>query len=222
MNKRSAGPRGFSLLELLICLTVMMVVTVAAFPTISKTVGVIRLQSSAQDVASLAERARILAVRNNTTYSIVFATIGGVQVACIDLNYDGTCSTQEPMVAMAKYVALVTDGSGPSPNQITCGPVGWVNCPGGFTGLNYQQQVPTAFVSYNDRGLPCIGAAATTEPIPTASRCDQLVGGNGQAVGFLYKFVYFGANTPTYAAIAITPTGLVSEWLYSGTSWGEQ
>ncbi len=30
MNKRSAGPSGFSLLELLICLVVMMVVTVAA------------------------------------------------------------------------------------------------------------------------------------------------------------------------------------------------
>ena len=220
MENRRKRQNGFSLLELLICLVVMMVVTVAAFPTISKTMQAIRLQSSAQDVGTLAERARILAVKNNTTYSIVFAVINGVQIACIDTNYDGTCGATEPQVAMAKYVSLVTDGSGPSPNQITCGPVGSMACPQGFTGLNYVQQGPTAFVSYNDRGLPCIGAVPTNEPIGT--RCDELPPPNGQPVGFLYKFVYVGSTSPTYAAISITPTGLVSEWLYSGASWGEQ
>jgi len=212
------GQRGFSLLELLICLAVMMVVTVAAFPTINKNLQIIRLQSSAQDVATLAERARILSVKNNTTYSIVFTTVNNVQVACIDTNYDGTCGLTEPAVAMAKYVSLVTDGSGPSPNQITCGPVGSMACPAGFTGLNYVQQGPTAFVSYNDRGLPCVGPVPTNEPIGT--RCDEVV--NGNPIGFLYKFVYVGANNPTYAAITITHTGLVSEWLYNGASWGEQ
>jgi prepilin-type N-terminal cleavage/methylation domain-containing protein len=219
MENRRKWQNGFSLLELLICLVVMMVVTVAAFPTISKTMQVVRLQSSAQDVATLAERARILAVKNNTTYSIVFATINGVQIACIDTNYDGTCGNAEPQVAMAKFVSLVTDGSGPSPNQITCGPVGSVACPPGVTGLNYAQQGPTAFVSYNDRGLPCVGPVPTNEPIGT--RCDELF--NGNPVGFLYKFVYVGANSPSYAVITITPTGLVSEWLNSGgAKWGEQ
>ncbi|HKW68132.1 MAG TPA: prepilin-type N-terminal cleavage/methylation domain-containing protein [Terriglobales bacterium] len=219
MENRPTRQKGFSLLELLICLAVMMVVTVAALPTISKNMGVIRLQSSAQDVGTLAERARILAVRNNTTYSIVFFNANGVQEACIDTNYNGVCDVTEPMVVMAKSVALVTDGSGPSPNQITCGPVGTGVCPQGFTGLNYVPQVPTAFVSYNDRGLPCIGPVPTNEPIGT--RCDELVGGN--PTGFLYKFVYTGGNTPTYAALTITPTGLVSEWLNNGgANWGEQ
>src|SRR6185437_8394548 len=124
MVRAERGKRGFSLLELLICLAVMMVVTVAALPTISKNMGVIRLQSSAQDVATLAERARILAVKNNTTYSIVFANVNGVQEACIDTNFNGGCEATEPMVALARSVSLVTDNSGPSPNQTTCGPVG--------------------------------------------------------------------------------------------------
>lgn len=219
MENRPTRQKGFSMLELLICLAVMMVVTVAALPNITKNIGVIRLQSSAQDVGTLAQRARILAVRNNTTYSIVFANVNGVQEACIDTNYSGTCEVTEPMVVMAKSVSLVTDGSGPSPNQITCGPVGTGNCPQGFTGLNYVPQVPTAIVSYNDRGLPCVGPVPTNEPINT--RCDELVGGN--PTGFVYKFVYTGANSPTYAAISITPTGLVSEWLNSGgANWGEQ
>jgi hypothetical protein len=59
----------------------------------------------------------------------------------------------------------------------------------------------------------------TNEPVGT--RCDELV--NGNPTGFLYKFVYVGGNSPTYAAISITPTGLVSEWLNSGgANWGEQ
>jgi prepilin-type N-terminal cleavage/methylation domain-containing protein len=219
MEYRPRWQSGFSLLELLICMAVMMVVTVAAFPAINRTLGAIRLQSSAQDVATLAQRARILAVKNNTTYSIVFANVNGVQEACIDTNFNGGCEATEPMVALARSVSLVTDNSGPSPNQITCGPVGTGNCPNGFTGLNYVPQVPTAFVSYNDRGLPCVGPVPTNEPIGT--RCDELAGGN--AIGFLYKFVYSGSNVNTYAAISITPTGLVSEWVSSGgANWGEQ
>jgi prepilin-type N-terminal cleavage/methylation domain-containing protein len=220
MVRAEQGKRGFSLLELLICLAVMMVVTVAALPSITKNIGVIRLQSSAQDVATLAERARILAVKNNTTYSILFPPpANGVQTACVDVNGDGQCNAGEPMVAMAKYVSLVTDGSGPATAQIVCGPNPAVTpCPAGFTGLNYPPQGPLAIVSYNDRGLPCVGPNPTNEPIGT--RCDELAAGN--PVGFLYKFVYAGGNSPTYAAITITPTGLVSEWLFGGANWGEQ
>ena len=221
MENRPTRQKGFSLLELLICLAVMMVVTVAALPTISKNMGAIRLQSSAQDVASLAERARILAVRNNTTYSILLpAPVNGVQTACIDTNFNGACDVTEPMVALAKYVSVVTDGSGPPTAEIVCGPNPAVTpCPAGFTGLNYPPQGPTAIVSYNDRGLPCIGPVPTNEPI--GARCDELV--NGTPTGFLYKFVYTGGNSPTYAALTITPTGLVSEWLNNGgANWGEQ
>ncbi len=222
MENRPTRQKGFSMLELLICLAVMMVVTVAALPSITKNIGVIRLQSSAQDVASLAERARILSVRNNTTYSILFPPpANGVQIACIDTGQDGRCDLGEPMVALAKYVSLVTDGSGPNPAQIVCGPNPAVTpCPAGFTGLNYPPQGPTAIVSYNDRGLPCVGPNPTNEPIGT--RCDELLPAGGGAVGFLYKFVYAGGNSPTYAALTITPTGLVSEWLFTGANWGEQ
>jgi prepilin-type N-terminal cleavage/methylation domain-containing protein len=219
MVRAQQGKRGFSLLELLICLVVMMVVTVAAFPTINKNLQIIRLQSSVQDVATLMQRARILAVKNNTTYSIVFSTVNNVEVACIDTNYDGTCNPTEPMVAMAKYVSLVTDGSGADYSQITCGPL-TSTCPTGFTGLNFQAQAATAFVSYNDRGLPCVGPTPTTEPIPTASRCDELPGGN--PVGFVLEFQYAGSNGKTYAAVSLTPTGLTGEWLYGGSYWGQQ
>ncbi len=87
MDSRPKRKRGFSLLELLICMVVMMVVTVAAFPTLSKNLQIYRLQGSAQDVASLLQRTRILAVKGNTTYSIATATLtNGIQEFCIDTN----------------------------------------------------------------------------------------------------------------------------------------
>src|SRR5438270_6550414 len=136
MDNRQKQQRGFSLLELLICLAVMMVVTVAAFPTINKNLQIMKLQSSAQDVGTLLQRARILAVKNNTFYSVVFGVSNGAQVACIDTNYNQACDVTEPMVALSRQVSLVTDGSGPATAQVTCGPVGTGLCPANFTGLN--------------------------------------------------------------------------------------
>ena len=220
MDTRRTRQKGFSLLELLICLVVMMVVTVAAFPTINKTLQIFKLQSSAQDVATLLQRARILAVRNNTTYSILFtAPVNGFQEACIDTNWNGVCDPTEPNVALARNVSLVTDGSGVSPAQITCGAL-TTNCPAGFTGLNYQQQGANVPASYNDRGLPCIGTPANAEPLPNNTACKELV--NNTPTGFLYKFQYQGANGTTYAAVTVTPSALVGVWLYSGTAWGQQ
>jgi type II secretory pathway pseudopilin PulG len=211
---------GFSLLELLICLAVMMVVTVAAFPTISKNLQVFKLQSSAQDVATLLQRTRILAVKNNSFYSVVFATIRGSNYACIDVNYNGACDAGESMVALSGNVSLVTDGSGPSTAQITCGAL-TSPCPAGFTGLNYFNQPATVDASYNNRGLPCVGNPPSTEPSPaTNPQCNETSGGN--AVGFLYLLQYAGTGGKTYSAVTVTPSGLVGVWLYSGTSWGQQ
>jgi type II secretory pathway pseudopilin PulG len=221
MEYRPTRRSGFSLLELLICMAVMMVVTVAAIPTISRTFQAVKLQSSAQEFATLLQRARILAVKNNTTYSIVVpAAVNGMQQACIDTNYNGTCEATEPMVALSSNVSLITDGSGPSTNQITCGAL-TTACPAGFTGLNYFNQPATAFASYNNRGLPCVGNPATTEPNPGNTACKE-IDPNGRAVGFLFEFQYSNGTGTTYATVTVTPSGLVSEWSYNGSSWGQQ
>lgn len=224
MKSRPTRQPGFSLLELLICMAVMMVVTVAAFPTISKNLQIYRLQSSAQEVATLLQRTRILAVKSNTTYSIATVTTSaGIQEFCIDSNSppDGTCQANEPLVALATNVSLVTDGSGPSTSQITCGSVGPTTCPSGVTGLNYQPQGVTAWVSYNDRGLPCVGSPSTTEPNGTACNENVVSASSSTPVGFLYEFQYASSSGKSYAAVSVTPAGLVTVWLYSGSTWGQ-
>lgn len=222
MHSRSTRQHGFTLLELLIVLVVMMVVTVAAFPTISKNLQVIRLQNSAQNVASILQRTRILAVRNNSFYSVVFNTAANNgQEACLDTNYDGSCGAGEPVVQLSSNVSLVTNGTGPSTAQITCGPL-TTPCPAGFTGLNYFAQPSTVLDSYNARGLPCVGNPATTQPNPTTNQVCNEFDAASKPVGFLYLLQYTGSNGNTYAAVTVTPSGLVTVWLNSGTSWSQQ
>jgi Tfp pilus assembly protein FimT len=215
---------GFSLLELLIVVVVMIVVTVAALPNIANTLQIIRLRTSAQDVAGLLQRARIQAVKDNRFYSVLF-TNGG-QSACIDLNWNQQCDAGEPMVQLARNVTFVTDGSGAADAVIACGPVGYSTCPAGFTGLNYSPQAATVLPSYNARGLPCVGTPASPPPDWSANaQCwqfDHNIPPNYPPVGFLHELRYTGSNGNTYAAISITPSGLITVWLNSGTSWAQE
>lgn len=227
MQRRRARRSGFSLLELLIVMVVMMVVTVAAFPIISKNLQIIRLQSSAQNVASLLQRTRIQAVKANSFYSVVFnATSSGGQEACIDLDYSTTCSSGEPTIVLASNVSLVTNGSGPSIAQITCGTLPTTTpCPTGLTGLNYAAEAATVPASYNARGLPCVGNPATTQPGTGSSNVCNEWDNNvtpSQPVGFVYLLQSVGTNSNTYAAVSVTPAGLVGVWLYNGSSWAQQ
>ena len=223
MDKRPKRRSGFSLLELLIVLVVMMVVTVAAFPTINKNLQIIRLRNSAEDFATLLQRDRIQAVKDNRFYTAYF-TNGGTQ-SCIDLNWNQACNTGEPSIALSSNVSFVTDGSGPSMDMIACGSAGNVTCTAGFTGLNFTQQVPTVLPSYNARGLPCVGNPSNPPPNWSANAtCKEFDSSVNppRPVGFLYEFRYTGANGNTYAAVAVTPAGLVSVWMYNGSSWQQE
>src|SRR5882762_8436845 len=81
--------RGFSLVELLVVLFVVMVIAAIAIPNILLAVSNIRLRASAGDLAGLMQQARILAAKNNTTYTVLYGTGNGAQIAFVDLTNTG-------------------------------------------------------------------------------------------------------------------------------------
>jgi prepilin-type N-terminal cleavage/methylation domain-containing protein len=219
--------QGFSLLELLIVLAIAMVISAAAYPTFTRTMQVMQLRSSAEAVGGLLQRARMLAVRDNRFYSVIYAPIssGSLQVLCIDLNWNQSCDAGEPIVELANNVSLVTTGF-PSTTMITCGSAAnTVTCPSGYSGgLNFAAQAQTVVPSYNARGLPCVGNPVTPPPIWPSARCFQ-TDSSGNPVGFVRVFRYATGNTNSYAALSITPAGLVTVWVYnpsSGGTWAQQ
>src|SRR5467141_5070956 len=88
--------RGFSLVELLVVLFVVMVIAAIAIPNILLAVSNIRLRASAGDLAGLMQQARIMAAKNNPqippVYAIRYAVLGGKQIAYIDLDGNGAWS----------------------------------------------------------------------------------------------------------------------------------
>ena len=74
---------GFSLIELLIVVFVVMAIAAIAIPNVLLAVSNIRLRASAGDLGGLIQQARIMAAKNNTPYVVLYGTLNGAQIAYI-------------------------------------------------------------------------------------------------------------------------------------------
>src|SRR5256712_6930680 len=96
--RRRGRTGGFSLIEILIVVFVVMVVAAIAVPNVLLAVASIRLRASAGDLAGLMQQARIMAAKNNPQtppgYAIQYARLGGERIAYLDLNGDGSWSSK--------------------------------------------------------------------------------------------------------------------------------
>lgn len=196
---------GFSLVELLIVIAIIMVIAAMAIPNMMNAISNVRLRGSAGDVSGLLQQCRERAVRNNRYYTVRAATVGNARIAYVDLNYnlayDGGPPTPEPMIQFASNVAVQLAGA---PN----------------TANLYGQAFPAGFVpltvlpSFNARGLPCVGAG--NAPPPANSVCNN----NAGAVGFAY---FLNQTRPFgqvgWAAVTVTPAGRIRVWTYDGQNW---
>jgi type II secretory pathway pseudopilin PulG len=206
---------GFSLIELLIVVFVVMVVAALAIPNILLAVSNIRLRASAGDLSGLMQQARILSAKNNTTYSVLYAIRNGAQIAFVDLNGDGvwennvtvtiggvSVATSEPMIEFSgNTVAASGTPSG------TGQPTAYVLAGDSGTG-SYDN---TNTLGFTSRGLPC-NYDTTTSP-PTCSTPPAKY------------FVYYLSNTRVgsggtgWAAVVVTKGGRTKIATWSGGAW---
>src|ERR1700686_485756 len=115
-SRGNAASEGFSLVEIIVVLAIVLLLAGVAFPIFTKISYNIRLKSAATNISGLMQQARILAARQNAVYTIAIPTAGGT--ACIDLNRDGTCGSGEPVILFNSNVPPATgapNGSGGPP-----------------------------------------------------------------------------------------------------------
>ena len=185
---------GFSLVEVLIVVCVVLILAAFAIPNLTTVIANIRLRGTAADLAGFVQQARITAVRKNSTYTILFNLTSG-NGAYVDLNGNGSYdSGTEPMIQFGgndTQVAAPGGASGAPTNlDASGGPLGWT--------------ATTGNISFNSRGLPCDS---------TATPC-------GTNVNYVFYFKdtrAFGASC--WAAVSITAAARSKVWWWNGSNW---
>src|SRR5712692_11173392 len=109
---RRGRTSGFSLLEIVIVVFVVLVVMAIAVPNVLLAVANVRLRSSAGDLAGLMQQARIMAAKNNPTtpiavYPIQYGVRNGAQIAYAYLNGDGAWTASVTANGVARSEPLI-------------------------------------------------------------------------------------------------------------------
>jgi type II secretory pathway pseudopilin PulG len=200
-NNRRLRTGGFSLIELLIVVFVVMVILAIAIPNVMLAVSNIRLRASAADLAGLMQQARILAAKNNTNYAVLFGTRNGAQIAYVDLNGNGAFDTGEPMTEFSGTTVPASgtpSGSGGQPSAYVLV---------GDTGTGSYDNTNT--LGYTGRGLPC-NYDTTTTP----ATCNT-----PPAKYFVYYLSDVRVGRAGWAAVVVTKGGRTKVVTWNGTSW---
>lgn len=200
-NNRRLRTGGFSLVELLIVVFVVMVILAIAIPNVMLAVSNIRLRASAADLAGLMQQARILAAKNNTNYAVLFGTRNGAQIAYVDLNGNGAFDTGEPMTEFSGTTVPASgtpSGSGGQPSAYVLV---------GDTGTGSYDNTNT--LGYTGRGLPC-NYDTTTTP----ATCNT-----PPAKYFVYYLSDVRVGRAGWAAVVVTKGGRTKVVTWNGTSW---
>jgi prepilin-type N-terminal cleavage/methylation domain-containing protein len=186
--------RGFSLLELLIVVAILVTIAAITVPRAMSTISDIKMRYVAQNLSGLLQSARMQAVRKNTFYMVQPTTLTSGDAAYYAHAKGDAYASGDPVLPIGEGITVhIGTGSGaPNEGTITCG-VGCTFNPGADD------------PSFNARGLPCIGVAG-------GSSCPQ---NPGQGfVLFVSKPAITGSTN--WAAVVITASGHIQIWTCDG------
>jgi len=202
---------GFSILEIVIVVFVMLVVMAVAVPNVLVAVANIRLRASAGDLAGLMQQARMLAAKNNPqnppVYPILYGVKNGRQIAYIDMNGDGNWSSSvtvngftmsEPLIEFSGTV--VPAAGAPSAGNGVPGPYVLAGDSGTGSFDN------TYTMAYTPRGFPCDYSSPPTCNTPAAKY-------------FVYYLTDTRAGGAGWAAVVVTKAGRAKVVNWNGSQW---
>ncbi|MGE5111430.1 MAG: Tfp pilus assembly protein FimT/FimU [Acidobacteriaceae bacterium] len=200
--------RGFSLVELVIVMAIMLAIAAYAIPSTLSAISDYRLKNTMTQVAGLFQQQRIQAVRLNSVVTSPQAqTINGRTVRWFDTpststatHTDNQYDAGEPMIEFPNKIQIATSGA-PTLSASVAG---------------FSAQSTTTAIKFNARGLPCIVTTTCVNLDTTTNPSTP------KQIGFL---IYFKNNKSFgqtgWGAVTISPSGRINTWVYNGSSYSK-
>ena len=193
---------GFSLIEMLIVVSLMMIAAVIVIENVQSAVQSVHLQETATDYANLLQQARVRAVRDDRYYTVLTTAGGGSNppTAFVDIAGTGVYAVGDPVIMFSAGVSPMSFGSGPSVANLAS-----QFLPPGTAAQN-SVNTTAAGPTFGPRGLPCTPLTSggyTTCPYLTPT-----------------SYITFVQNTLSgkWEAITVSPAGRIREFSYDGVS----
>ena len=206
---RRGGQSGFSMVELVIVVGIIMVIAAIAIPNGIRIWYNMEMRATGDQVASLMQQARLLAAKNNSYYNICYRVNSGVQqvyLSQVTLASTTACTFVAPTsTSQGSYVIDL-------PRQITAASA----APSGSNPSAYTLSTDTSSgtpcdntctLSFSPRGLPCKFDTSSTPATCTTPAASY----------FVYYFNASSANG--YGAVLVTKAGRTRAFTWNGAAW---
>jgi prepilin-type N-terminal cleavage/methylation domain-containing protein len=145
---RARTARGFSVVELVVVLCIILVLSAIAIPSLQSSMRTYRIGSAASSFSALLQRARFEAIRRNTPITVRTQVVGGDTVVYIDLKGNNAFDPTDPAVTQTSDIQFVA-GGGSVPDPSTTGYPAAVSPPGSITfGVRGTVNYPGAQTDY--------------------------------------------------------------------------
>jgi prepilin-type N-terminal cleavage/methylation domain-containing protein len=209
---------GFSLLEMVISVAILLIVAAIAIPNLMSAVRTARLRGAGSDFVGLVQQARMRAVQDDRYYSVYLLVTGNLQQEFVDIypqNVNGASGSGgktissasgqvDPVIELANEVTQQPQGSAPNTT----------NLKSLFLGSNPANVTPwdgtaaTSPITFGPEGVPC-----TPKQVSGATVCDTRGGPTA------YWLFFQDSSTQNWEAVTVTPAGRIQKWFYAGSAW---
>jgi prepilin-type N-terminal cleavage/methylation domain-containing protein len=202
-KKFRSAERGFSLIELLIVVSIIVISAAVAIPTMATVIRMVRLNGAGSSYADLLQQARIRAVRDDKYYSVVTTapTTGMPATAFLDLASSGSYAAGDPRMTFPEGVAPLATGSAPGVSALKT-----LFLPSGTTAQNSVNTTAPG-PTFGPRGLPC-------NPVTASGYTTCLYQTPTSFMTFLQN-----SEGGAVEAVTVTPAGRIREWSYTSSAW---